>query len=69
MISALIKVLVTVFVVVPVKLFVVVPAKAFAALASIGGSVIGLLGKLFAVGVKVALLPLKLVRLPFKVMR
>ena len=62
MISALIKLLV----VVPIKLFVVLPAKAFAAFAKVGGSFVGLTGKLFAVFVRVALLPLKLVLLPVR---
>ncbi|MEQ1564982.1 MAG: hypothetical protein ABMA64_05040 [Myxococcota bacterium] len=52
MLSALIRLLVTVFVVLPIKVFVVLPAK--------------LLGPVIRLGVWVALLPVRLVLLPIR---
>jgi hypothetical protein len=61
LLSLLIKLLVTVFVVLPIKLFVVLPAKLFALVAH-------LLGPAIRIVVWICLLPLKLILLPFKIL-
>lgn len=64
MLSGLISLLVTVFVVLPIKLFVVLPLKLMAG----GTQVFALFGKLLGIVAWVCLLPLKLVLLPLKIL-